>query len=89
MQLRPYGVVVAYKVVPVASLWDPTDDDKKPAAQVQEQLNTAEAKGWRLLAVVPRHKARDDLYADDVDPEGPWLILHRKEKGPKGEASPE
>lgn len=69
---------MTYKVVSVASLWEP-EVEHKPASQVEAQLNAAEAKGWRLVAVIPRHKSRE-IYADDSDPEGPWLVLHRKEK---------
>jgi hypothetical protein len=73
---------MTYKVVPVASLWDPNDDEKPPVSQLEAQLNAAEAKGWRLVLVIPRHKARE-LYAEDSDPEGPWLVLRRKAKAPK------
>ncbi len=64
----------------MTSLWDPGVEEKKPASQVEDQLNAAEAKGWKLVLVIPRHRTYDDLYADDADPEGPWLVLHKKSK---------
>ncbi len=70
---------MTYKVVPVSSLWDPSDDDKSPVSQFEDQLNAAEAKGWRVQVVIPRHKKRDDSY-EEADPQGPWLVLHKKSK---------